>query len=79
MTPDQVASQLEDVARELRSNSGRIRWICAVFCAETGCESIDPGGHMIRIARNDADPEELASAMGEATEKCGRHVIPVSS
>lgn len=78
MTPETVAARLEAVAQELRSNSGRIRWICAVFFAEAGCDEVDPGGHVLRISRSDADPAELAGAMAEATGKCGQAVIPVS-
>ena len=79
MTPEQVATQLEEIAREMRSNSGRVRWLCAVFFAEAGCETLDPGARVIRISRNDADPLELANAMQKATDNCGQLVIPVSS
>ena len=76
MTPDQVAAQLRELADELESGRGRVRWMCAVFCVEGG-GGVPPGPGMVRLSRNDADPEELANAMTEAAELVGRRVIPV--
>lgn len=76
--PAKIAQQLRDVADELESNSGNIRWVCCVFATETPCAGLPPGGHILRLSRDGVDPAELAKALQEATSRVGNRVIPVS-
>ena len=72
------AAQLRALADELESGSGRVRFVCAVFCAEHGIPGVNPGPGMIRLSRQGANPAELADAMKQATALVGRNVIPVN-
>ncbi len=76
-TPQEIAAELRELAAELEAETGRVRWICAVFFLETPSERLQPGASMVRLSRNDAPPEELAAVMKEVAERVGQSVIPV--